>query len=127
MNATVVQTVPTRFGVRATRSDSSRPGRYKGHGEDYVARFHKLVRQWRSDTAHLSGAGEIFSHVAFREIVAMGDKAIPLVVSEIETQPDLLVAALPAITGDDPVASGDRGNVYAMVVAWIDWYRRRYP
>jgi hypothetical protein len=67
----------------------------------------------------------MFDHPAFVEMVSMGDRAIPLIIGEIERQPDLLVGALVRITGENPVPQDDQGDVYAMAMAWIEWYRRR--
>jgi hypothetical protein len=114
-----------KFGVRPFEVAVGRPGRYTKHAEDYVSRFFKLVRKWRAETAYASSTSEMFNHSAFIEIVRMGVPVIPLIVFELKRQPDLLVAALTRITGENPVSTGDRGNVYAMASAWIEWYQRR--
>src|SRR5262245_49980008 len=118
MNMAVTSSAPAKMGVRSFEPIAGRRGHYKQHAEDYVARFSKLVRKWRADTAYTSSATEMFEHPAFIEIVGMGDIVVPLIIEEIERQPDLLVGALTRITGENPVAAGDRGNVYAMAIAW---------
>lgn len=123
----ISQSIPWRFGVRPFQSDTAKPGHYRTHGEDYISRFRVLVRQWRMATAHLSSSSMLYSNASFLEIVAMGHKAVPLIIEELERQPDLLVAALPMITHEDPVSSDERGDIYAMAVAWIAWHRRRNP
>lgn len=106
--------------------DIPRQGRrYLGHGEDFVTRFHRLVRVWRSETAHCSSLDTKFSHPAYVEIVGMGRKVIPLIIAEIQRQPDWLFGALPEITGEDPIADADRGDLDAMISSWVQWASRR--
>ena len=125
-SASMTLSAPFKVGVRSFYADTGRHGRYSGNGEDYVSVFHKLVRRWRQETSYVSSTDQIFSHPSFLEIVGMGEKVIPLIIQELETQPDLLIGALAIISGDDPVSDGDRGNVYAMALAWIEWGKRRY-
>jgi hypothetical protein len=99
--------------------------RYPQSAKDYVGRFYELVRKWRAETFMMSSATEALEHPAFKEIVSMGAKAISLIIQEIEMQPDLLIAALPILTGEDPVSEADRGDFAAMSIAWIEWYRRK--
>jgi hypothetical protein len=61
---------------------------------------------------------------SFKKIVDMKEVVVPLILKEIETQPDLLYLALQLIMGDDPVPRSDKGNVRAAVDAWIEWGRR---
>ena len=126
MNTTVTLSSPLRVGLRSFQSDSGRPGKYTKNIEDTVSRFHRLVRQWRIETAYVSSTSDLFGHPAFEEIVSMGREAVPLIIDELERQPDLLVGALTRITGENPVTSADRGDVYAMVIAWQDWFQRRF-
>ena len=116
---------PHRYGVRPYVAIEGRRGVYLGNSEDYVTRFNMLVRKWRAETAYVSSTKVMFDHPAFVEIVGMGELVIPLIISEISRQPDLLLGALTRITGENPVSEAERGNVYLMAIAWIEWYRRR--
>jgi hypothetical protein len=116
---------PFRVSIRPFKYVVIRPGRYAKHEDDYVSRFNRSVRKWRAETAYLSSTTDMFEHPSFIKIVQMGPKAAPLIISEISRQPDLLLGALPKITGENPVPSTDRGDIYAMASAWIEWYRRR--
>jgi hypothetical protein len=102
-----------------------KPGRYLRHGDDYVSRFNRLVRRWRAETAYVSSSSQLFGHPAFAEIVSMGEVVVPLIIAELRRQPDALVGALTMITGESPVSSYDRGDMYAMASAWVEWYQRR--
>lgn len=103
--------------------------KYQAAMEDYVDKFRSLVKKWRAETLWCSFVTEAIEHEAFQEILALaethGDEIIRLIVEEIEIQPDFLIAALPILTGQDPVRDSDRGNLSAMAYAWAQWYRNR--
>lgn len=113
------------FGIRPFRELVGFRGKYHRSKQDYVSRFYKLVRRWRAETAYLSSLHEKYENAAFVEIVSMGKIAIPLIIGELQRQPDWLLGALVRITGENPVSATDRGDVYAMSGSWIEWYQRR--
>jgi hypothetical protein len=49
----------------------------------------------------------------------MGPAAVPLILRELERQPDHWFWALTAITGEDPVRPEDAGNIERMAQAWL--------
>lgn len=124
-SAPIVLAPPPRLGLDGFIEIFGRRGRYSRHSEDYVSRFYRLVRRWRAQTAYVSSATAMFDHPAFVEIVGMGNKVVPLILGELRYQPDLLVGALPRITGENPVLPQDSGDIYAMARAWIEWYQPR--
>lgn len=89
--------------------------------ETLEERFRRLEAVWRAETGHLSSSSKIVGHPAFREIVRMGHAVIPFMLRDLEQQPRLWVWALPEITGDDPIATSDRGDIVKMTVAWLHW------
>lgn len=97
---------------------------YDASKEDYIARFTRLVDQWRYQTIYSSFVEEKTKHSAFKQIVAIGQDAIPLILREIYVRSDFLYLALQMITGENPVPQRDRGKVHAAVDAWIEWGRR---
>jgi hypothetical protein len=86
-----------------------------------IARFASLASAWRADTEFLSSSAEMADHPAYREIIAMGEPAVPLILAELETRPDFWFEALRQITGADPVPPAARGDVRAMAEAWLEW------
>lgn len=92
--------------------------------ETVEERFRRLEAEWRTDTAHLSSTTRIVNHPAFREIVGLGAAVVPLMLRDLEQRPRLWVWALPEITGADPVAAEDRGNIEKMSAAWLAWGRQ---
>ena len=85
------------------------------------ARFAGLVARWKSDCEFLSSPPAMAKHPAYREIIAMGEPAIRLILAELEARPDFWFAALREITGEDPVPPEARGKVKAMARAWLEW------
>jgi hypothetical protein len=91
--------------------------------ETIEERFRRLEAPWEAETAHLSSHTAIIGHPAFREIVGLGEAAIPLMLGDLEQRPKLWVWALPEITGTDPVPPADAGEVAKMRDAWLRWGR----
>ncbi len=86
-----------------------------------VHRFHDLVRRWKDATTFTSSGTELALHPAYQQIIGMGKEAIPLVLEELQREEDHWFWALKSITGDDPVAPADRGNLPKMTSAWLRW------
>src|SRR5207245_1288531 len=88
--------------------------------------FRALLDQWDRDTAVLSDASRILGHPAYRKIVAMGQRAVPLILHELEEGGGYFAwfAALEAITKEDPVP---KGVVAGQVCreAWPKWGKER--
>jgi hypothetical protein len=93
--------------------------------ESIEQRFRRLGAEWRADTEFLSDAGKIIGHPAFRAVVSLGEEVVPLLLRELEARPSLWVWALPEITGANPVASADGGNIRKMSEAWVQWGREQ--
>lgn len=99
-------------------------GSYSDAKEDYIDRFYRLVSQWRAQTLHSSFTEQKVQHSAFRQIVDMGESAVPLILKEIATHTDFLYLALQLITGENPVPERDRTSARAAIDAWILWADR---
>jgi hypothetical protein len=87
-----------------------------------VARFHGLVRKWQEDTEHVSILADMILHPSYQEIVGMGPAAIPLLLDELEREPNHWFPALFAISGgQNPVPDAAAGDMDKMVEAWLEW------
>ena len=64
-------------------------------------------------------------HPAYQEIIGMGWEVVSTLLRELESEPDHWFWALSAITGEDPVANGDRGDILEMAQSWLEWGRTR--
>jgi hypothetical protein len=97
-----------------------------GKSEDSAASlFADLVRAWRHGIKFESSTTRILGHPAFRRIVALGEPAIPLILREIQREPDHLSFALREITGTSPVPAGAAGNMARIAALWLAWGRKQ--
>lgn len=87
--------------------------------------FHHLVDEWKAATALTSSGTELLLHPAYQRIIGMGKDAVRLIVAEMRREPDHWFWALKAITGEDPVAAGDRGKIDRMTASWLKWAEQR--
>jgi hypothetical protein len=87
------------------------------------ATFLQLAEQWRRETGMLSVVSKMAMHPAYQRIIGMGQPVVPLILRELEQEPDHWFWALQAISGDDPVLAEQRGHVAEMATAWLEWGR----
>jgi hypothetical protein len=87
--------------------------------------FRSLASSWKqAESASVSSSlSDLFSHPAYRQIIAIGKEAVPLLLAELEREPDWWFAALKELTGADPVPPASRGNLAEMTTAWLKWGR----
>ncbi|MDA2915926.1 hypothetical protein MYX64_03660 [Nitrospinae bacterium AH_259_B05_G02_I21] len=86
-------------------------------------RFQQLVDQWLEDTINMSSIAARVAHPAYLEIIGMGEKAVPLLLSELEKRPSHWFPALTAITRENPIPEEARGRFKEMTEAWLEWGR----
>jgi hypothetical protein len=85
--------------------------------------FLELAEKWRRETEMLSVISKISMHPAYQRIIGMGQAAVPLILRELEREPDHWFWALSAITGANPVQPEQRGRLQQMAQAWLEWGR----
>ena len=85
--------------------------------------FLELTEQWRRETGMMSLVSKMSMHPAYQRIIGMGQAVVPLILRELEQEPDHWFWALQAITGANPVKSEQRGRLKQMAEAWIQWGR----
>ena len=87
------------------------------------AKFNSLLAEWRKDVMFLSSVTDMSMHPAYQRIIGMGYAAVPLLLKELEREPDDFFWALSAITGENPIKKEDAGNLAKMSEAWLEWGR----
>jgi hypothetical protein len=87
--------------------------------------FTQLAAQWRRETGMLSVMSKIIIHPAYQRIIGMGQPVIPLILKDLEQEPDHWFWALQSITGENPVPNDQSGNLAQMAQAWIEWGKAR--
>ena len=93
--------------------------------EDLAKRFAQLVATWKERMRFSSKIKTMKEHPAFREIVAMGEKAVPLILAELEKNGGFVFLALEEIAGPDPIPQEIYGKIGEMQAAWIAWGREQ--
>ena len=81
----------------------------------------ELTVDWKSKSLHLSNTAQISMIFSYQKIIGMGPLVVPLILAELQREPDHWFWALEAITGENPVAKQDFGDIEASANAWISW------
>lgn len=92
-------------------------------------RFSLLAEQWKKERGVTSSVTAMVLCPSYQRVIAMGDKAVPLILRAIEDEgadPDHWFWALEIITGSDPVPMDAYGDTVMMARAWLDWAQGRY-
>jgi hypothetical protein len=88
------------------------------------ALFKQLVDQWRRERGVRSSTIDIILSHAYQSIIAMGEKAIPLILAQLESEgddPDQWFWALQMLTRANPVKEDDEGDFSRMARSWLSW------
>ncbi len=118
--------------VNAMREELARSGREFPDSTPLIAedrnpkqQFTRLAEEWKSSRGHSSKLADLAMHPAYQQIIGMGERAVPLLLEEMEAHPDHWDWALRAITGFDPVPKESWGKLNEISAAWIDWGKER--
>ena len=85
--------------------------------------FHRLAEQWKSETAPLSSIRLKKEHPAYRQLVAMGEPAIPLILADLARKPSHLFWVLRDITNLNPADPSVAKDFRDVIQSWIEWGR----
>lgn len=88
-----------------------------------VPKFYSLASEWKKSIGPTSSVADMAIHPSYQEIIGMGNDVVPFILRELEREPHHWFWALRAITGDDPVAPENRGQIKKMTEAWVEWGR----
>ena len=64
-------------------------------------------------------------HPDYQQIIGMGAAVLPILLRELQREPDHWFWALRSIAGMNPVPEADQGDVAKMAADWIVWGRER--
>ncbi len=92
---------------------------------DLEQTFLTLASRWKAERGPTSFSSEMAAHPAYQEIVTLGPPVIPLLLRELERDPDHWFTALRTLTGANPVPPQSRGKLREMADAWIAWGREK--
>jgi len=115
--------------IEATREEPSMTTATLTHpvavGANVEALFLTLAHRWKEERGPSSSTTEIAMCPSYQRIIGLGPAAIPLILRELEREPDHWFWALKAITGEDPVPADSRGKVREMARLWVEWGRQQ--
>lgn len=82
-------------------------------------RFAALAEVWRQETLLESSLTRMAMHKAYQQIIGLGMPAVPLILKELEREPNYWFWALTSITGQDPAAGED--TLEGATERWLEW------
>lgn len=94
-------------------------------GQELEQRFLDLLATWKRDRGPHSSSARLAEHPAYQQIIGMGPEVIPLLLRELERDPDHWFRALHALTGANPAPLKAQGRVREMAAAWLRWGREQ--
>lgn len=83
-------------------------------------RFRRLFDVWEGETCFYSFPHQIYRHRAYRQIVNLGEPAIPYMLGEVRRGHRGIVAALRSVSGESPVAASVP-TTDGIADAWMAW------
>ncbi len=109
------------------RDDSASKNDARASQDPLRMKFQQLKGEWKANLPMESSTWKLAMSPAYLKIIGMGPAAVPLLLEELKTEPDLWFVALRSITcaDPDPVPHSARGNVAEMAKAWIKWGEER--
>src|SRR5437764_5649865 len=84
-------------------------------------RFRRLAAEWKEQSHYLSNTAQMAMLKPYQRIIGMGWPVVPLLLEELQRQPDHWFWALEAIIDENPVTPEAEGNVRRVAQAWIEW------
>jgi hypothetical protein len=88
-------------------------------------RFRRLADEWKEQSRFLSNTAQMAMLKPYQRIIGLGLPAVPLILKELEREPDQWFWALESITEQNPVPPEAGGKVRLMAEAWIDWGKQQ--
>lgn len=88
---------------------------------DLEETFNHLASKWHDETDHLSSTTAAVTNLNYLRIIALGRRAVPLILRDLDERGGQWHLALQAITGEWPVPEDARGDIERMNRYWMDW------
>jgi hypothetical protein len=90
-------------------------------GPEWEQQFHDLVADWKRDRGPHSSSAALAEHPVYQQIILMGPEVVPLLLRELEREPDHWFRALHSLTGANPVPAQSIRKIREMAAAWLKW------
>jgi hypothetical protein len=92
---------------------------------DIAALFHELADKWRTETMVLSDITKKSMNRSYQQVIGLGPDVVPLILQDLQQDPDDWFWALSAITREDPIKPEHAGNMGLMARDWLEWGKQR--
>jgi hypothetical protein len=88
-------------------------------------RFRRLATEWKEQSRYLSNVAQMAMLKPYQRIIGLGLPVVPLILEELNREPNQWFWALEAITEQNPVPPEAKGQVRLMAQAWIEWGKQQ--
>jgi hypothetical protein len=88
-------------------------------------RFRRLAAEWKEQSRFLSNSAQMAMLKPYQRIIGLGLPVVPLILEELDREPNQWFWALEAITEQNPVPPEAKGKVRLMAQAWIEWGKQQ--
>jgi hypothetical protein len=91
--------------------------------DELRATFQQLAEAWRQRSGYLGFIHKKVALPEYHRIIGLGRPVVPLLLRELEREPEFWFSALEAITGENPVPESvsSSGDIRATADAWVEW------
>lgn len=88
-------------------------------------KFLILAERVKEETKWYSFIAQKTQSPAYRKLLDMGEAIIPFVLKYLDLQPVIWFHTLHKLTGENPVAEANSGNIEQMKKDWLQWGKKR--
>ena len=81
--------------------------------------------EWKEQSRYLSNTAQMAMLKPYQRIIGLGLPVVPLILEELNREPNQWFWALEAITEQNPVPPEAKGKVRLMAQAWIEWGKQQ--
>jgi len=86
--------------------------------------FISLKKKWIESASLHSNPSLLYGDENYQEIISMGEKIIPILIRDLNTNDGDWIRALNEITGINPIKESNIGYMEKMIQDWREWYDR---
>ena len=108
-----------------TSGFSQEPKRESPIDAQKVSEFYFYKEKWKKETAALSSPASIRMNRNYQKIIGLGNSIIPLILAELERQPDDWFYALEMLTKDEENPTTEEMGFTESVKAWVNWGKNK--
>jgi hypothetical protein len=93
--------------------------------ETFAAKFYRLTQSWKDATRFSSTYQQLLANPSYLELIAMGEKILPFIFTDMQREASHWFMALHILTGMNPVKPENRGNIQLMTHDWLEWAKSK--